>query len=176
MYCIVLMANRRYNEIMSKNTTTIKAVKLIASIALSFGAGALGSLFTTPNIDSWYAGLEKPALLPPNEVFGPVWSVLYLLMGIALYLVWTAKSYGNKVEAYIWFGVQLALNTLWSAVFFGAHRPGLGIFVIVLLIGSIVATMIAFRRFSKPAVWLLVPYVLWVCFATYLTIGVSVLN
>lgn len=161
---------------MNTQTTSIKAVKFLISILVSFGAGALGSLFTTPNIDSWYVGLEKPALLPPNDVFGPVWTILYVLMGVALFLVWTKQSYGDKRLAYTWFGIQLVFNTLWSYVFFGLHRPGLGIFVIVLLLGSIAATMVAFRRFSRAAVWLLVPYILWVSFATYLTIGVSVLN
>lgn len=151
-------------------------MKLIVSILLSSSAGAIGSLFTTPNIKSWYADLDKPPLLPPNEVFGPVWTTLYILIGISLFLVWTAKSYGSKGVAFTWFGIQLVLNALWSFVFFGAHRPGLGIFVIVLLLGSIAATMVAFRRFSRPAVWLLLPYILWVSFATYLTIGVSVLN
>jgi benzodiazapine receptor len=161
---------------MNTQTTSNKAIKLIASILLSGSAGAIGSIFTMPNIKSWYIDLDKPPLLPPNEVFGPVWTTLYILTGIALFLVWTAKSYGSKGVAFTWFGIQLTLNALWSFVFFGAHRPGLGIFVIVLLLGSIAATMVSFRRFSRSAVWLLVPYILWVSFATYLTIGVSVLN
>lgn len=165
-----------YNVLMDKTTTSHKAVKLVASILLAGSAGAIGSLFTTPNIANWYAGLDKPPLLPPNEVFGPVWTTLYILMGVAFFMVWTAKSYGSKVEAFAWFGIQLVLNALWSFVFFEMHRPGLGIFVIVLLLGSIAATMVSFRRFSRPAMWLLVPYILWVAFATYLTIGVSVLN
>jgi len=154
----------------------MKAVKLIASIVISFIAGAVGSLATISNIPTWYAELEKPLLNPPNFVFGPVWTTLYLLMGIALYLVWTNKAAKSKAIAYVAFAAQLILNALWSLVFFGLHSPELGILVIILLIGAIVATMITFYRFSKPAAYLLIPYLLWVCFATYLTVDVTVLN
>jgi len=154
----------------------MKAVKLITSIVISFVAGAVGSLATISNIPTWYAELEKPLLNPPNFVFGPVWTTLYLLMGIALYLVWTNKAAKSKPIAYVAFAAQLILNALWSLVFFGLHSPELGILVIILLMGAIVATMITFYRFSKPAAYLLIPYLLWVCFATYLTVGVAVLN
>ena len=154
----------------------MKAMKLIASLVISFAAGAIGNLATLPNISTWYADLEKPLLNPPNFVFGPVWSVLYLLMGISLYLVWTNKASKGKTTAYIAFAAQLVLNTVWSLAFFGLHSPELGILVILLLVGAIVATIITFNRFSKPAAYLLMPYLLWVCFAAYLTIGVALLN
>ena len=150
-------------------------LKLIISILLPFAAGAIGSLATIPNISTWYANLEKPALIPPNEVFGPVWTLLYLLMGISFYLVWTAKRPASR-NAYVFFGIQLALNTLWSVVFFGLHQPWAGVLVILLLIGAIVLTMKAFAKVSSVAMWLLTPYVAWVGFATYLTIGVATLN
>lgn len=154
----------------------MKAMKLIASLVISFAAGAIGNLATLPNISTWYVDLEKPLLNPPNFVFGPVWSVLYLLMGISLYLVWTSKASKGKTAAYIAFAAQLVLNTVWSLAFFGLHSPELGILVILLLVGAIVATIITFYRFSKPAAYLLIPYLLWVCFAAYLTIGVALLN
>lgn len=153
-----------------------KAAQLISSIALSFSAGAIGSLATIPNIPTWYAGLDKPPLLPPNGVFGPVWSLLYVFMGVALYLVWIAKSKQEKRRAYIAFGVQIILNTLWSIVFFGLHLPWLGVVVILILLGAIVWTMYEFWKHSKPAAYLLVPYIAWVSFATYLTVGVALLN
>lgn len=153
-----------------------KIGQLIACIALSFGAGAIGSLATVANIPSWYAGLDKPPLLPPNEVFGPVWSVLYTMMGVALFLVWTSQTTQSKKPAYGAFSLQLILNTLWSLVFFGLHLPWVGIIVIGLLIGAIVWTMREFTKVSQLAMWLLVPYLLWVSFATYLTIGVTFLN
>lgn len=154
-----------------------KLVKLVAAILVSFAAGAIGSLATTANIPTWYADLEKPFFSPPNWVFGPVWSLLYLLMGISLYLVWTAK--GEKVlkqKAYIAYGVQLALNTLWSLVFFGLHAPWAGVVIIVLMIVAIVATMKSFWPLSKTATYLLVPYLAWVSFATLLNISIALLN
>ncbi|HEY0964934.1 MAG TPA: TspO/MBR family protein [Candidatus Saccharimonadales bacterium] len=147
----------------------------LGSVIASFAAGAIGSLATIPNIPTWYASLDKPPLLPPNGVFGPVWTVLYLLMGIALALLITHKATGKKF-AYAWFAVQLTLNTLWSVVFFGLHLPWLGAVIIVALIGAIVITILAFRRFVPTTTWLLLPYLAWVCFATYLNVGVALLN
>lgn len=152
------------------------AAKFIISIVISFAAGGIGSLATIPNIPSWYVGLDKPPLLPPNEVFGPVWSALYLLMGIALFLVWQRTDKTRGVRAFGAFGLQLLLNMIWSVVFFGLHMPWLGFIVILSLIAAIVWTMIEFKKHSGVATWLLVPYLAWVCFATYLTIGVAVLN
>jgi benzodiazapine receptor len=154
----------------------MKAMKLIASLVISFAAGAIGSIATIPNIPTWYAGLEKPFLNPPNFVFGPVWTVLYILIAISLYLVWTQKSTKSKVLAYGAFATQMILNALWSFVFFGLHMPALAVVVVVLLLVAIVLTIMSFYRFSKPAAYLLVPYLLWVCFATYLTVGVALLN
>lgn len=147
----------------------------MGSILVSLAAGAIGSLATVPNIPTWYEYLTKPPLLPPNEVFGPVWTLLYILMGVALALLITHKGDGKR-RAYIWFGVQLALNTLWSVVFFGLHVPWVAGAIIVALFGSIVMTMLAFRRFIPATVWLFAPYLAWVSFATYLNLGVAVLN
>lgn len=151
------------------------ASKFVVSVGVSFAAGAIGSLATIPNIPTWYAGLDKPPLLPPNEVFGPVWSVLYLLMGVALFLVWKSRAKKPSL-AYIAFFSQLVLNTIWSLVFFGAQQPAMGIAVILVLLGTIIWTIREFARVSKTAAALLAPYLLWVGFATYLTIGVAVLN
>jgi tryptophan-rich sensory protein len=153
-----------------------KVMVFILSIAASFAAGAIGSLATVPNIPSWYTALVKPALNPPNWVFGPVWSVLYLLMGIALALIILQASKRSKKKAYFWFGLQLALNALWSLVFFGLHSPLLGVVVIMALIVSIMVTIREFRNINKYSAWLLAPYLTWVCFATYLTIGIALLN
>ena len=152
-----------------------KVVVFIVSILISLAAGGIGSVATVPNIPSWYAGLDKPPLLPPNELFGPVWTALYILMGIALALVILHQA-NSKKYAYIWFGVQLVLNTLWSIVFFGLHQPWAAAAVIIALIASIIITMKEFRRFVPISLWLFVPYLAWVLFATYLNIGVAVLN
>lgn len=153
-----------------------KIMVFIVSVVVSFVAGAIGSLATVPNIPSWYAALEKPVLNPPNWVFGPVWSTLYLLMGIALALIILEAGRRPKKKAYIWFGVQLILNALWSLVFFGLHSPWFGVIIIVALIASIVITIREFYRIKRYSAWLLAPYLAWVCFATYLTVGVALLN
>lgn len=149
--------------------------QFIASVGVTFAAAGLGSIATVQNIPTWYEGLDKPPLLPPNEVFGPVWSVLYVMIGVALFLVWISTE-KKRPMTYVSFFAQLVLNTLWCVVFFALHQPWLGFVVIVALIGTIVWTMREFRPVSKPAAWLFVPYLLWVLFATYLTVGVAVLN
>jgi benzodiazapine receptor len=150
--------------------------KLVVSILVSFLAGAVGSLVTISNIPTWYAGLDKPPLNPPNFVFGPVWSLLYLMMGISLYLVWVGKNSKVKIFAYSIFAIQLALNALWSLVFFGFHQFILSEIVIGLLVVFVVVNIIFFYKFSKAAACMLVPYLLWICFATYLTVGITILN
>lgn len=154
----------------------MNVLKLIASLVISFAAGGVGSLATIPNIPTWYAGLDKPPFLPPNEVFGPVWTTLYLLMGVALYLVWTTETKKSRERAYIAFGSQIVLNALWSLVFFGLHLPWLGVAVIAVLLATIVWTIWEFWKHNKLAAYLLVPYILWVSFASYLTLGVALLN
>lgn len=146
------------------------------SIALSFAAGAVGSLATIPNITSWYAALEKPVLNPPNWIFGPVWSLLYALMGVALAFIILQSTKSSKKKAYFWFGAQLILNTVWSLVFFGLHFPWLGVAVIIALIASILMAIYEFGKIKRLSAWLLVPYLAWVCFATYLTVAIALLN
>jgi translocator protein len=153
-----------------------KVTVFVLSIASSFAAGAIGSLATIPNISSWYVTLEKPALNPPNWIFGPVWSVLYILMGVALALIVLESTKQPKKKAYFWFGLQLILNTAWSLVFFGLHSPWLGVAVIIALIISILWTIRGFHQIKKASAWLLAPYLAWVCFATYLTVAVALLN
>lgn len=153
-----------------------RIVKLLFSIALSFAAAGIGSLATTPNIPTWYAVLEKPFFNPPNWVFGPVWTLLYLLMGLSLYLVWTSKGKTSKQIAYKLFGVQLILNALWSIVFFGLHQPWLAVVVIITLLAILVFTVRTFAKYSKAAALLLVPYIAWVSFATMLNLGIALLN
>lgn len=154
-----------------------KIVKLIVSLAVSFAAGAVGSLATIPNVPTWYAALDKPFFNPPNWVFGPVWTLLYALMGISLYLVWTARRDRlTKQVAYFAFGSQLVLNAAWSLVFFGLHALVLACSVIAVLIISIVSTMLLFKSISKTAFFLLVPYVAWTSFAAALTVAIALLN
>ena len=150
--------------------------KLIFSLAISGLAGAVGTLFTISAIPTWYAWLAKPAIAPPNWIFGPVWTTLYILMGIAAFLVWRkARPRTARWKLGI-FDVQLILNALWSFIFFGAHNlVGAFIEIIVLWI-AILATIIAFARVSRTAAWLLAPYLAWVTFAAYLSWSIWSLN
>lgn len=152
-----------------------RTAQFLASIGVVLAAGQLGSLATIPKIDTWYEALAKPPFLPPNEVFGPAWGVLYVLIGLALFLVWIAPKKQAGL-AYVAFFVQLILNTAWSWAFFGLQSPWLGVVVILLLIAAIVLTMREFAKISRPATGLFVPYLAWVLFATYLTVGVAILN
>lgn len=155
----------------------VRVIQFFAAIGICLAAGLIGSVFTTPAIPVWYAGLIKPALTPPAWVFGPVWMVLYILMGIALYLVWSRGwEQKNAKVAMAIFAVQLILNVLWSFLFFGLQSPFFALIEIVLLWIAILMTIGAFYRVSVPAAVLLVPYLLWVTFAAYLTYGVYILN
>jgi len=148
--------------------------KLIVSIAIPLIAGFIGGIFTTKSIPNWYATIQKPSFNPPNWIFGPVWTTLFILMGIALYLVWTS---GKANNAALWiFGIQLALNVLWSIIFFGLHSPLWAFVDIIALWLAILATIISFFSVSPPAAYLLVPYILWVSFATILNWKIMVLN
>ncbi|MCX8015552.1 MAG: tryptophan-rich sensory protein [candidate division WOR-3 bacterium] len=152
-------------------------LKLLCSIIICQLAGVLGSLFTRPNIPNWYLTLKKPSIAPPNWVFAPVWTTLFLLMAIALYLVWR-QGWGNEVvrKAMIIFFVQLVINVLWSAAFFGLRQPLAGFLVIIVLWFFIILTIVYFYNLSKTAGLLLVPYLLWVSFATVLNFMIFKLN
>jgi len=154
----------------------MKPLKLVASLSISFSAAALGSIATVHNIPIWYAALDKPFFNPPNWVFGPVWTVLYALVGVSLYLVWTGKTDGNARLAYTVYGTQLALNALWSIVFFGLHQPEFALIIIISLIVATTYTMKLFRPYSKLAGNLLIPYLAWISFAMCLNLAIAILN
>jgi tryptophan-rich sensory protein len=160
---------------MTKQVTN--AGKLIFSILLCELVGVIGSLLTFKAIPTWYAGLVKPALNPPSWLFGPVWTVLYALMGIAAFLVWKQGWPRKEVKIALGiFGVQLVVNGIWSILFFGLHSPLLALVDILLLLVLILVTLVLFYRVSKPSAYLLVPYLCWVSFATYLNYMIYVLN
>lgn len=151
-------------------------LKLIISIALPLLAGAVGSLATASNIPTWYAGITKPSFSPPNWVFGPVWTTLFILMGIGLYLVWQSPSQPTKTIAMVIFGVQLVLNVYWSYCFFALHNPGLAFAEIIVLWLAIAATMVFFYLVRPLAMYLLIPYIVWVSFAAFLNYSIWRLN
>ncbi|MCD8741609.1 tryptophan-rich sensory protein [Mucilaginibacter roseus] len=150
---------------------------LIISIAITLAIGFTASYFTRPEIPGWYADLQKPSFSPPNWLFGPVWTTLYIMIGIAAYLVWQRRdgsaAYAKARNVYI---VQLVLNFCWSLVFFGLHQMLGAFIVIIMLLVSIIGCIICFSRFSKAAAWLLVPYLLWVSFASVLNFSIYLLN
>lgn len=151
--------------------------KLIIAIVVSELAGIIGSLFTASEISAWYTTLARPDFSPPNWVFGPVWTTLYALMGIAAFLVW--KKGFERIDVRSALGIfagQLVLNTLWSIIFFGMHNPGAAFVEILFLWLAILATIVSFYRISKGAAYLLVPYILWVTFAAILNYTIWMLN
>lgn len=154
-----------------------KGIKLAVSILLPLLIGVIGSAATMPEIRGWYATINKPALLPPNWVFGPTWTLLYLLMGVSFYLVWTSKNSKKKIGmAWKWYLGQLGLNLLWSFLFFKWHFLFLAAMEIVTLWIVILGNIKSFEKINKLSANLLVPYLLWVTFATYLTVSVWLLN
>jgi tryptophan-rich sensory protein len=151
--------------------------KLAAAILACEFAGVMGSIFTGTSIDLWYPTLSMPALNPPAWVFGPVWTTLYALMGIAAFLVWRNGWKQKKVrKALLVFGIQLILNTLWSVIFFGLHNVALAFVEILMLWLSILLTIVYFYKVSRAAAYLLVPYILWVSFAVYLNMAIWMFN
>jgi len=151
-------------------------LKLVASVILCQIAGFLGSLFTTSAIPTWYAALKKPFFTPPNWIFSPVWISLFILMGISLFFVWRRQGHPQFKKALIFFFVQLILNVLWSLAFFGLRLPLLGFMDIILLWIAILLTIQNFLKVSKFAGVLLIPYLLWVSFATLLNLSLWILN
>ena len=151
---------------MSAAPRAMSVPERIASPTLaSFSAGAIGSQFGPGD---WFAALTKPSWNPPGWLFGPVWSLLYTMMGVAAWRVWRVGGFGGARVAMGAFAFQLVLNAAWSWLFFGLHRMDLAFFEIIVLWFAILATAIAFRRIDRPAAWMLVPYLAWVAFATVL--------
>ena len=153
------------------------AFGLGVAVLAPLGVGGLGGFATARVIPTWYAGLQKPSWNPPNWLFGPAWTLLYVLMGVASWLVWRQARKGRAVGlALTLYGIQLALNLAWSFIFFGARRPFWAMVEIVPLWCFIAATMVQFYKVSKTAGALLIPYQLWVSFATALNVAVWRLN
>ena len=152
-------------------------IMAIVATIIVFSASAIGGYATFPSISTWYAGLVKPAFNPPNWIFGPVWTILYILMAVAFWrvLIRPAGSEG-KTAAVVAFVFQMVLNALWSVAFFGLRSPLLGLAIIALLLSAIVVTIVLFARVVRSAAWLMAPYLLWVSFASVLNGAIFWLN
>ena len=145
-------------------------VKLVCSLLFTVGLGSLGGIFTISEIPNWYAGLQKPSFNPPNWIFGPVWSLLYILMGISVFLIWKQPDSNIRNTA------LLLLNFCWSIIFFKLHQTGWALVEIIVMWVFILLTILWFGKFSSTASWLLVPYISWVSFATLLNAAIWKLN
>ncbi len=152
-------------------------MKLIISILIPLLVGTTAGLFTSSGVNGWYAAANKPWFNPPNWIFAPVWTTLYVLMGIALFLVWRSDAAaGIKKTAITLFAVQLVLNFFWSLIFFKLQQPGWAFAEIILMWLMILITILWFGKISATAAWLLVPYICWVSFASVLNYSIWRLN
>ncbi|RVT97232.1 tryptophan-rich sensory protein [Mucilaginibacter limnophilus] len=150
---------------------------LLISIAIPVVIGITASIFTRPEIDGWYRALNKPSFTPPDWLFAPVWTILYIMIGISAYLVWEKRddsiTFTKARPIYV---MQLIFNFLWSWMFFNQHNPLGGLVIIIILLILIISNIFYFKKFSITAAWLLVPYLLWVSFATALNYAIVALN
>ncbi|MFB9907927.1 TspO/MBR family protein [Allokutzneria oryzae] len=147
-----------------------KWAPLIGFLVAAYAVAAIGGLSSSAGVSGWYASADRPGFTPPNWLFGPVWTVLYGAMAVAAWLAWLKRA-----DLRLWW-VQLALNFAWSPVFFAWQQLWLGLVVIVALDVTVAVTAWKFARVSKPAAWLLVPYLAWILYATALNLGIAVLN
>ena len=154
-----------------------KILKIVVLVAVCVTVGYLSGMVTRDSINTWYPTLEKPFFNPPNWIFAPVWTALYIMMGIAAGLVWGSGADTKLVRKGLgFFAIQFGLNALWSYLFFGLHNPLLALIEIVLLLLMIYETYVAFRKIDKAAGYLFIPYIAWVSFATLLNASIWYLN
>ena len=155
----------------------MRILRIILCVVICLLVGFISGQYTAGSVDTWYVTLNKPSFNPPNWVFAPVWTLLYLVMGIAAGLVWNQGPEDRNVKkALLLFLIQLLLNAIWSVLFFGMQNPTLALGEIFLLFISIYLCIKEFSQISKPAAWLMIPYLLWVAFATVLNLSIVLLN
>lgn len=151
--------------------------KLVVSIVICEAVGIVSALLSQPGTNTWFDNLNKPSWNPPAYLFGPVWTLLYLLMGVSLWLIWKSEAPSQqKRSAIMIFSFQLFLNFWWSILFFKLHSPLMALVDIVLMVIAILFTIFRFASISCSAAWLLVPYISWVCFATLLNYTIWAMN
>jgi translocator protein len=168
----MLKLNQPIKKVMNKS----QIAKLIVSLLLPLGLGAIAGIFTSHAVPEWYATLSKPSFSPPNWIFGPVWTLLYILSGISLFLIWKLEVSKERNKAILFFGLQLLMNFGWSFIFFYFHNIGLAVIEIIVLWISIVIMLIQFYKIKPLAAYLNIAYLLWVTFATILNASYYFLN
>jgi tryptophan-rich sensory protein len=151
-------------------------VGLGISLAIAFAIAGIGGAATGPSIETWYAGIPKPWFTPPNWVFGPVWTILFVMMAVAAWRVWEARGWQGARVALALYGIKLVLNALWSVLFFGLHRPDWALVEVLVFAGAIAATLVAFWRIDRFAGWLMAPYLAWAVFAAVLNARIVQIN
>ena len=151
-----------------------KFLTFISFLLVTFGASAIGSLATINYKEPWYSLLNKPTFNPPDWVFGPVWTTLYLMMTLAIWLFWHSNN-RNKNTVYVYL-IHLVFNTTWSVVFFVFHNMVLALFILILLIGLIINLILRFKRVNVVSAYLMIPYLLWCSFALFLNINLIMIN
>lgn len=151
-------------------------IKLFACIALPLALGFIAGMFTSQSVPNWYESLNKPSFSPPNWIFGPVWTILYILMGISLYLIWKQDASKERNLAILVFLIQLTLNFFWSFIFFYFKMIGLALIEIILLWISIIIMLVLFYRIKPLAAYINIPYFIWVTFAAILNASYFILN
>jgi len=151
-------------------------LSLIPFVVVCFLAAAIGALATNSSVKTWYPQLRRPEWTPPNWLFGPVWTTLYLMMALSAWLAWRGSNSGVPRFALILFGIQLVLNALWSVIFFGLRKIGPAFAEVLLLWMMLIATAVSFLPLSLLAAWLLIPYIAWVGFASYLNYRIWQMN
>lgn len=157
--------------------TAISLVRLVGCVLLCLAVGAAGTFFTAPEIPTWYAGLNKPAWTPPDATFPIVWTTLYVMMAVTLWLLWDrVPPSPARTTALGWFATQLAVNAIWPPIFFGAHATITALIIIVLLLVAIVMTIRATWPLHRTAAMLLIPYALWIAYAATLNAGIVAMN
>jgi translocator protein len=154
----------------------VTVAALVGFVVLAQAAGLVGLPFTDRAIGGWYDGLDKPSFNPPNWVFGPVWTVLYLLIGVAAWMVWRHAEAPRRGTALTWWGLQLLLNAAWTPLFFGAQALWAAFIELVVLWVAVILTIGEFRRIDRIAAWLMVPYLAWITFAGVLNGSLAVMN
>ncbi|WP_256007548.1 MULTISPECIES: TspO/MBR family protein [Pedobacter] len=159
------------------NNSKINVPALIINVAITLSVGFIGSFFTRSSTDTWYRGINKPSFNPPDSVFGPVWTLLYILIGIAAYRVWQKRdTITHFPRTFAIYAIQLILNLLWSYIFFYLRDPAMALVEIFILLAMIVVNAIVFYKVDKASGLLFIPYLLWVSFATVLNYSIVQLN
>lgn len=151
-------------------------IALTAALLLCFSGAWVGRVVTHHHLAGWYAEIKKPAWTPPGATIGIVWTILYTMMAVSLWLIWKKKTQSSKSRAYLFFGIQLFLNFIWSLLFFGLESPALALVNIALLLISIGLTIKTFYRIDRFAAYLLIPYLIWVAYASSLNAAIWLLN